>query len=141
MSKDYENQPLMGAQPAYNPAGPPPPQQQPYYPPPQQKQQPYYQQQPPQGYAPYQHQSPSSPVFINNNVAPAPASPTVIFAGGPNQGGCASGNHQMVERTKAMGWVWCILCWWNPVCWVCLCRKKHTCRQCGYSPDAGPCGA
>src|SRR3989338_6752603 len=88
-----------------------------------------------------QQQSPSSPVFINNNVAPAPASPTVIFAGGPNQGGCASGNHQMVERTKAMGWVWCILCWWNPVCWVCLCRKKHTCRQCGYSPDAGPCGA
>ena len=140
---------MRGSKPPYNPAGGPPPQpQQQYYPPPQQ-QQPYYQQQPPQGYPPYQHQQPMSPshsgapVFINNNVAPAaaPSGPTVIYAGGPNQGGCAAGNHQMVERTKAMGYVWCILCFWNPICWVCLCRKKHVCRQCGYSPDSGPCGA
>ncbi len=104
-----------------------------------------YQQAPPPGYGQYiipQHFPPqnqqvssaSSPVIsINNNQQVGSGGPA-----GSSRSACPDGgDHQLVEKVKVTGWMYCILCFYFPLFWLCLLRKKHVCYKCGFCPDGG----
>lgn len=93
-------------------------------------------QQQPQHY----HYSPAPPPYyqqgpqmIMGGVNAAP--PTVIMTGGDH----SSCHHDFQEKIKPGGWVWCIVCFFNPFCWLCLCRKRMVCVKCGFSTGSAFC--
>jgi hypothetical protein len=53
--------------------------------------------------------------------------PIVIMSGDQ---GC---RHDFQQKVKPSALVWCIVCFFNPFCWFCLCRKRAVCVKCGYS--------